>query len=245
MQRFTFENKIRSGQSKVFSLRRRCFFSTKYSDELLKVPVLTLGCNLQFFTWQKFVMFADSHQLTESWLQRFDLIKNYANQSGGKFLSRCFHCYYSWRFHIISWKSCLELSIRTLCRRFDVSRTMLRNKLGSVPILKLTTVCGYSKRMWHMHLMINLITSNRFFQLWLKANFFPHNRNCENAKKMHQNSRDFKEPRSFGLTDIFCRLKHLFLTIYLLSRQRTHLPSWKTRNHDLKVTGKGSRCLQR
>ena len=138
MQRFTFENKIRSGQSKVFSLRRRCFFSTKYSDELLKVPVLTLGCNLQFFTWQNFVMFANSHQLSEFWIQRLDLIKNYANQSGWKFLSQCFHCFYSSRFHMISWKSSLEISIRTLCRRFDVSRTRLRNKVGSVQILKLT-----------------------------------------------------------------------------------------------------------
>ena len=98
------------------------------------------------------------------------------------------------------------------------------------------TLWGYSKRVWHMYLMINLNTSDPCFQIWLVADFFPQNRNCEYAKKLHWNSRDFKEPRSFGLTDTFCRLKHLCLTIYLASRQRNHL--------GLKATNSDSNSVQ-
>ena len=59
-------------------------------------------------------------------------------------------------------------------------------------------------------------TSNRGFQLWFVAQFLPQNRNREFEKKWHWNANTFKEPRSFGLKDTFCRLKHLCLTIYLV-----------------------------
>ena len=69
--------------------------------------------------------------------------------------------------------------------------------------------------------MINLKTNNRCFQVWFEAKFFRQNRKRENdKKKLLRNYRDFMELRCFGLTDTFCRLKHLCLTIYLISKQR-------------------------
>ena len=67
---------------------------------------------------------------------------------------------------------------------------------------------------WNKH--IQLSTSNRCFQLWFLVKFFPQNRNHEFEKKWHWNANTFKEPRSFGLKDTFCRQKHLCLTIYLI-----------------------------
>ena len=52
-----------------------------------------------------------------------------------------------------------------------------------------------------------LITSNRCFNLWLVAKSLPQNRNREYDKNARE-TRDFKEPRSIGLRDTFCRLKH-------------------------------------
>ena len=93
------------------------------------------------------------------------------------------------------------------------------------------TLWGYCWKVCYMYLMINLITSNRWFQLWLVGSFFPQNRHREFAKKNHWSSRDFRAPRSFGLTNTFCRFKHLCLTFYLDSRQRILL--WlKARNSD-------------
>ena len=45
---------------------------------------------------------------------------------------------------------------------------------------------------------------------------FSQNRNHEFEKNWHWNAKNFKEPRSFGLKDTFCRLKRLCLTIYLV-----------------------------
>ena len=70
-----------------------------------------------------------------------------------------------------------------------------------------------------MYLMINLKTNNRCFQGWFEAKFFRQNRERENDKKLLRIYGDFMELRSFGLTDTFCRLQHLCLTIYLVSKQ--------------------------
>ena len=75
------------------------------------------------------------------------------------------------------------------------------------------------------------LNKRSLFPTSVSSQFFPLEQKLWICQKLHWYSRDIKEPRSFGLTGTFCRLEHLCLTIYLVSRQRNHL-GLKSRNSD-------------
>ena len=176
-------------------------------------------------------MFSDRHQLRESWFQRFDPLKIDVSQAVENFCPRASTTFDPRDSTWFRESPLLNFQLEPCADALILAEQCWETNLAQFLSSNWLTLWRYSKRVWHMHLMINLITSDRCFQLWLVASFFPQNRNCEYAKKLHWNSRDFKELRLFGLTDTFCRLQHLCLTIYLISRQRNHL-GLKARNSD-------------
>ena len=68
-----------------------------------------------------------------------------------------------------------------------------------------------------MCLILELITSNGCIQIWFVAKNFPQNINREYDINGRYNASIFEAPQSFGLNDSFFKLKHLCLTIDLVS----------------------------
>ena len=68
-----------------------------------------------------------------------------------------------------------------------------------------------------MSLILELITSNRCFQIWFVAKYLPQTINREYDKNARCNASNFEAHQSFGLNDSFFRLRHLCLTIDLVS----------------------------
>ena len=160
------------GKERFFSLRRRWFFSTKWSRWIIVLDlVLTFGRNLQFFTCPKFVIFSDRHQLGESWFQWFDPFRNYVNWAVENFCPRASTTFTprdsTWFCESPLFIFQLEACADALVLAEQRWETNLAQFLPS----NCFTLWGFSKRVWHMLLMINLITRDRCFQLWLVANF--------------------------------------------------------------------------
>ena len=171
------------GKERFCSLHRSCFFSTKWSRWIIVEDlVLSFGRNLQFFTCQKFVMFSDRHQLSESWLQWFDPIKNYVSRAVENFCPRASTTFIPQDSTWFRESRLLNFQLEARADALMLAEQCWEKNLAQFLSSNWLTLWGYSKRVWHMHLIINLITSDRCFQLCLVASFFPQSRKCEYAK---------------------------------------------------------------
>ena len=146
-----------------------------------------------------------------------DPIKKYVSRAVEKF---CLRSSTTLKAGISTWfcESCfwnfqLEPCANALMLAKQCWKTSMAQSHSSIWLI----LWGNCKKVWHMCLTIRLITDNRCFQICPVAKFSPQNRNNEYEKEWHWNANDFKEPRLFGLSDTFCRRKHLCLTIYLVS----------------------------
>ena len=188
----------------------------KQNESTLNIFFFAIGRNLQFFNCHEFVMFSDRHQLSKSPFQWFDSIK-ITPVERLKILSRASSTFIpgasTWFRESPFLNFQLEPCADALILAEPCWETNMAESESSIWLIS----SDNSKRVWHICLKKKtLSTSNRCFQLWFVAQFLPQKRNREFEKKWHWNANTFKELRSFGLKDTFCRLKDLCLTIYLV-----------------------------
>ena len=200
------------------------------NELMLKIFVFTFGGYSQFSTCHKFVRFPDRYKLSESSVQKSPPVKMYVGRAVEKLCARASSTFIAQASNWFRWSRFLNFQLE-LCRRFDVSWAMLRNKHGTVPILSLThllRVLWKSVVYMPVKILKQAITVSSFGYL---PNFF-HRTEAVNVKKTwHWSASNFEELWSFRWKDTFHRLEHFCLSMYLVSRQRNHL-SLKARNSD-------------
>ena len=114
---------------------------SKTHEFKLKMFVSAFGRILLIFTCPRFVMYSNVFRQTS--IERFFHVKFWSKQilrqsSGWERLSPSLKYIYYTSVHLISPFFFPELSSWALCRRFDVSATMLGNRHRSTPIPNLT-----------------------------------------------------------------------------------------------------------
>ena len=160
----------------VLYVEGACSVRNKLDKLMLKISVFAIGRNLQFFNCHNFCKLFRQTSIDRIFIPMVWFNRNYVSRALEKFCPRASSTFIAGASLLISWMSFLEFSTWSCRRCFDVGWET--NMAQSQSSIWLILWCS-SKRVWHMCLILEHITSNCCFQFWFAAKFFPQNRNCE------------------------------------------------------------------
>ena len=156
---------IVGGKNFVFYVEGAYSVWNNHDEFLLKNVFCTILLKLQFLTCHKFAVFSDSHQLSELPFQWFDPIKWIMSVERLDNFVPALPLYLSLEpprdiAKVLSTIFNLSLAQTIWCSLPNSEKQTCKSQLSIWLIFR-----GYCKRVWHMHQITKLTTSNRCFHI--------------------------------------------------------------------------------